>query len=518
MKNLKLPAHKDPVASIILDTKRQDRQTLVFCSSKRAAESQAEKLSKVEGRKTQTYHQLSQQVLSVLAHPTKQCKRLALCLETGVAFHHSGLTSKQRGLIEEAFRQGVIHTICSTPTLAAGLDLPAYRVIIRDLKRFGQRGMSPIAVLEYEQMAGRAGRPGQETHGQAIVLAKEQGEADRLEEQYLRGDVEEIYSKLAVEPVLRTYVLSLIASELIKGKQKLFDFFDSTFYAHQFGDTTKLHFILEKMIALLQEWEMLESTEEQKETGGFFSASSLLSKALDTPLKATALGKRVSELYLDPQTAHQLLEGIDQAETTPQFLHLLCCTLEMRPLTRTPMQAQEEVHAFLEEQELVIDEHQFYQVSQDDYFDTVRTTQLFLAWVNEVDEETILERFNVRPGELHAKTQRAVWLLHGASELARLTKRHGLRTPLSKLQTRVKQGVKEELLPLLQFKQVGRARARTLFKNNLRTVQDIVQVPSQTLTDLVGVALAKKLKEQVDAPYEEGVEQGQQTLDSFGKI
>lgn len=192
MTTLNIQPHRDPAIAIVLDTIQQHRQTLVFCMSKRAAESQAEKIAKSIKQGHPQHKDLAVKALAVLVHPTKQCKRLATCLEKGVAFHHAGLATKQRQLIEEAFRKGELHAICSTPTLAAGLDLPAFRAVIRDYKRFGQRGMSNIPVLEYLQMAGRAGRPGKETHGEAILIAKDTLEEQYLQTTYLQGEVEDI--------------------------------------------------------------------------------------------------------------------------------------------------------------------------------------------------------------------------------------------------------------------------------------------------------------------------------------
>ena len=108
-------------------------------------------------------------------------------MEYGIAFHHAGLTYKQRELLEDKFREGVVKIICSTPTLAAGLDLPAFRAIIRDMKRFTSRGMVPIPVLEYFQMAGRAGRPGQEDYGEAIIIANTQKDIKYYVDNYLNG-------------------------------------------------------------------------------------------------------------------------------------------------------------------------------------------------------------------------------------------------------------------------------------------------------------------------------------------
>jgi len=46
----------------------------------------------------------------------------------------------------------LIRSVSATPTLAAGVNLPAFRVIMRDLKRYTGQGMEFIPVLEYEQM------------------------------------------------------------------------------------------------------------------------------------------------------------------------------------------------------------------------------------------------------------------------------------------------------------------------------------------------------------------------------
>ena len=103
---------------------------------------------------------LSKKLLKVLSSPTKQCKRLARCTQHGIAFHHAGLPNKQRELIENSFREGKIKIICCTPTLAMGVNLNAFRTILKSLKRYSSKwGYAWLPVLEYHQCAGRAGRP-----------------------------------------------------------------------------------------------------------------------------------------------------------------------------------------------------------------------------------------------------------------------------------------------------------------------------------------------------------------------
>ncbi len=536
-KKVSLRKHKDPVLSLSLDTFDKEKQALIFCSSKRSTEAQAEKISRAQKRVDSELSLLAQEVLSVLPQPTKQCKRLARCVEKGVAFHHAGLHHRQRELIETKFKERKIKIICSTPTLAAGIDLPAFRAIIKDYRRFGARGMMPIPVLEYEQMTGRAGRPGMEDFGEAILLASSESEKDDLLERYIHGSVENIYSKLAVEPVLRTYILSLVATGIVRSEKDVFDFFDKTFYAFQFGDREKLHLILRRMIRHLLSWKMIvledsngdeidieqkkkQQNSVKKSTNTSSSSSSLFQSAkeifsrakTETKLKGdffltpTLLGRRVSEMYLDPLTADVLLRGLRRlsnkvsshpsADFSFPIIHLVTCSLEMRPLLRAK-RSDNDLLSALEDEETLLSEEEFYEFQQDDFENTLKTSQFFLDWMNEFGEENILDRYDVRPGEIVYRQERANWLLYACEELARIDSLQPVIKYVKKIRTRVKHGVKEELLPLLRFKGVGRVRARTLFDKGIRSTKDVEEIPFGMLVEIVGVKLAQSMKEEV---------------------
>jgi helicase len=90
----------DPTLNICLDTLKKEKQGLVFCNTKRGAESQAEKIAAKVKQESAALLNLAEKALKTLPSPTKQCKRLALCLKKGIAFHHAGLHSKQRDLVE----------------------------------------------------------------------------------------------------------------------------------------------------------------------------------------------------------------------------------------------------------------------------------------------------------------------------------------------------------------------------------------------------------------------------------
>ena len=157
--------------NLCLDTIEEGGQCLVFVSSRRNAEGFAKKAAGALKAGSPDSKALAQELRRL--RDRDEGNVLADCVERGAAFHHAGLIRQERTIIEEGFRNGYIEVIAATPTLAAGLNLPARRVIIRDYNRFASGlGMVPIPVGEYHQMAGRAGRPDYHDLGKVVILAE----------------------------------------------------------------------------------------------------------------------------------------------------------------------------------------------------------------------------------------------------------------------------------------------------------------------------------------------------------
>jgi pre-mRNA-splicing helicase BRR2 len=52
-------------------------------------------------------------------------------LPFGLGIHHAGMTKRDRKMVEDLFASGYLQVLCSTATLAWGVNLPAHTVIIK---------------------------------------------------------------------------------------------------------------------------------------------------------------------------------------------------------------------------------------------------------------------------------------------------------------------------------------------------------------------------------------------------
>jgi helicase len=152
------------------------------------------------------------------------------CLRKGVAFHNADLVSDERLLIEDGFRKGNVRVICSTSTLAMGVNLPAQTVIIADAEKWdrdertGEWGTTPLSVSEYRNMSGRAGRYRYgDKFGRSILLSKNQFSSNQYRALYIGGVVGKIRSTLGGQPIARQ-VLDIVVSKLAQSESEIINF------------------------------------------------------------------------------------------------------------------------------------------------------------------------------------------------------------------------------------------------------------------------------------------------------
>ncbi|MFH1780252.1 MAG: DEAD/DEAH box helicase [Candidatus Micrarchaeota archaeon] len=432
-------------------------QALFFVSSRKKAESLARSIGEFtvslrNDLEKNDCNALSNKALKVFSTPTAQCKDLSYCLEKGVAFHHAGLPSKQRAIVEDGFKKArCIKVIVATTTLAMGLDLPASWVVVRDLKRFNGAFSEFIPNFEAQQMLGRAGRPNYDTKGIGVLCCSPK-DRKKVFEKYVFGDVESVFSKLSSQAVLRSHVLALVASGFVKDFKSLYSFFESTFFAFQYKQLDELFSLIEEIVFELKEMDFL------REKSGL--------------LVATPVGKRVSELYIDPLTAWGFVDFCSTAPTIIQdfdYLVALTHATESRPLVSCSASLEKK----LWEELYSLNDYSFTKLEQDsDSLKKFVTAKVLNAWVNEENEASILEEFGLPPGVVQARVRNSEWLAYCLAELAFLLNKTSVYASAKKMRRRIKHGIKEELLDVCRIKGVGRVRGRKLFTARVKSSED----------------------------------------------
>jgi len=469
--------YKDSFNNLVSYILSKKNQALIFVTTRNMAESTAKKLASSVG-KTLTKQDLeklnlaSSEILST-GEQTKQSRGLAQLIRQGVSYHHAGLNSSQRRIVEKNFIKGNIKILSATPTLAAGINTPARYVIIKSIYRYDVTlGSYPIPVLEYKQQAGRAGRPQFDNQGDAILIAKNEYDATSLYQTYITADTEDIESRIATEPALRKIVLGQIATENTQTMDELQDFIGQTFYGYQ-QDSASLSSILKDVIKFLRKEGLISIDPDY--------------------LIATGFGKRVSQLYIDPLSAIVIRDGLVNANvkaknflTDISYLHLVCSTPDVRWITIRKDEQIDVINYITNHEEEFLTEAPQTSFDLELFMSRVKTSLILQDWIKETPEEIILDRYNVGSGDIYMVVSNAEWLLYAASELAKLLNYNEISTSISALHNRVVNGIKSELLDLVTIPNIGRVRARILYDKGFTSRQILKQTDPNKIIKIPG--------------------------------
>ena len=556
------------------DSIDEEGQLLIFVGTRKSAESEALKLSKRVIKKFSKTNPEKLEDLQSLAssieggRQSAMADKLVECLKGGTAFHHAGLTHGQRKAIERAFKDGRISCLTATPTLAAGVNLPARRVLVRDIKRWDDGMSRPLPVMEVRQMLGRAGRPNYDDYGEAWVLCKGTDGwelADMVSEKYFFGEVEPIISKLSGEPALRTHILSIISTGGIQHRGEIGDFLESTFLGYSTPkpilnekiDQTINWLIQERFIRKLgldeeyinkradsiiddsDDWDdtiplwasaaknipgvefydsspkdlPIRKSAHMKPEFGFSLASNLnnsgawhqghKSNADGMKYEATAMGERITQLYLDPLSASVIRTGLRRAVrrmvkqigpvTNFGLLHLATSTPDFMSLWAKNSDMDVNSKLWLKtnsvEEELLSDSNY-----DEMLLSNVKSAWMVEMWTLEDGIRSIEKELDVNPGDINYRVDIMEWLLHASREIIltddvfsdeQMIEIAEIVKLLDVLRLRVRHGCKEDLLSLVNIPNVGRMRARELSKMGIRTPNDVANMTRKQISEVL---------------------------------
>lgn len=463
---------------------REGGQALIFAETRRRAVSLAGKAAGQLTRflKDSELKLARETSLRILDNGDADVNRtLSNVVANGVAFHHAGLGSKAREIVERAFKIGIVKLLTATPTLGAGVNLPARRVIISSIFRYDQEygGNVPMSILEYKQLSGRAGRPAFDKFGESIIISDSRIQPSELYDHYILGSPEPLQSQLMQDGALRMHLLGTISSVSRIKRPKLFDLFCHTFFARQHGQEN----IVKKIGSVLE----------------YLDSEDLINASSDEYLISTRFGKRTSLLYLDPQTSVQFRENMKSFRANSNYDYLgnfLSWIVESNDFYPK---------LSLRSKELKLGSELFGSNEWDLYQDLIHRTNsrslvALLKWVDEATERTLSDKIGVEPGDMHRMVENAQWLLYTMGEIATLFKIEKIVEEIQNIKLRMEFGIKSELIPLVGYEGIGRIRARALYNAGISNGQKIAEVSESKLAAIskIGPSLARKLKSQVN--------------------
>ncbi len=459
-------------------------QALIFAETRKRAASLAAKAAEaVYKRLDKAARELAVKTSSEIldrGDDSEITKTLAKLVSKGVAFHHAGLAPSSREIVESSFRKGVIKLLTATPTLAAGVNLPARRVVIASILRYdSEYGRNlPISVLEYKQLCGRAGRPQYDTSGEAIIVSESGANAEELYDHYILGSPEPLRSQLSNDKAIRFHLLSNIATVPGMKKPEIHDLFSRTLFAHQYGNGTVEHKV-ESALEYLEQEELVKSRNDR--------------------YIATDFGRRTSLLYINPVTAVKFRDALQSVEHTAAttkhelgFLHVIADSPDFYPKLSLRKTDYDQLSILIQRRgnELL------YPISE---YDCSRSFWALCWWIEEATEKVLSDKIGVEPGDMYRIVEVANWLAYSLYEVAKLLRREDLMPELYNLRTRIRYGVKEELLPLVVLEGIGRVKARTLYNSGFTDLSKIAKASQAKLASVpkIGPTLAEKLKHQL---------------------
>ncbi|XP_021301541.1 helicase and polymerase-containing protein TEBICHI isoform X4 [Sorghum bicolor] len=418
---------KDPdhIVELCNEVVLQGHSVLLFCSSRKGCESTARHVAKFLKLSSVGSSDVSSEFSDAAAaiEALRRCPAgldpiLGETLPFGVAYHHAGLTVEEREIVESCYRKGLVRVLTATSTLAAGVNLPARRVIFRQPKI----GRDFIDGTRYRQMAGRAGRTGIDTKGESILVCRLE-EVKRITG-IIRSNCPPLESCLSEDKNGMTHaIMEVVAGGIVQTANDIHRYVRCTLLnsTRPFDDVVKS---AQDSLRWLCHKRFLDWNHETK----IYSA---------TPLGRAAFGSS-----LNPEESLVVLDDLSRARegfVLASDLHLVYLV--------TPINVG-----------LEPDWELYYE----------RFMQL-TSLEQEIPIADVCETFKVARGMIQALQENAGRFASMVSAFCQRLGWNDLEGLVSKFQNRVSFGVRAEIAELTSIPFVKGSRARALYKSGLRT-------------------------------------------------
>jgi DNA polymerase theta len=380
----------------------------------------------------------------------------------GVAFHHAGMTSEERSIIEVGFRNRTIIVLCATSTLSAGVNLPAERVILRTVSS-ASGGTSNISVAsisaKMKQMVGRAGRAGHSTSGEAIIMCSSDKEEQTVKTVFtsvsLASPTESVSQDTTVESMrsVGKEILEIVTFFNVNRRK----FFENEFYRLRLDPNKTVissaieYLCINKLVAVVK-------------TDGL------------EVLIPTALGDALAHSAMPPEEAEEVFRELNLARNKLCLaggdIHLLFL------VTPLPVQISEKEFEEFTATSSVFSKPEIRSILAGN--DTIpRRKRMMVAlmlrdltcWEGNISQ--VARKYGVQTGTVQYLQANAATYCAMVSSFCERLQWTSLAAALNSIKPRLHFGVPDELVELMEIEGISPARARALAKAGFNTIEKI---------------------------------------------
>ena len=423
-------------------------------------------------------------------------------LKSGVAVHNADLSWEERDIVERYTRKGEIRVLCTTTTLAVGLNLPMKNAIVAPLrwKYFRDtRSLSKerILVSDYENMGGRVARYGFiSDFGRAIFVTSSYVDYKFYYDHYVKGPVEEMTPALNRKEMDR-HILNLVASEICHNADEIKTFLKNTFTGRNLWDKQMTDADYDKVI---------------RETIDLSVKWGLIEKTAKDQLIPTPLGKNTAAKGIALETAAFFLEFLNTADPRNvsdfEILMLMAMSHDAIPVY-IPLKRNERgqggylyelkqaIHDSMEETKPVFQSvWKITGMLSQEKERAVKKALMMNRWISKAETKEIENSYEVFSGAIKRVGEDFSWLAETLASLAREIRwDQRAIARISNLSQRLIYGVTEKGLALssIRLRGLGRTYINCLIAEGYDTPEAVADLPLTELERLLPKHLAERL-------------------------
>ena len=429
---------------------------------------------------------------------------LRACLARGVAFHNADLSWEERHIVERHFRRGAIRIICSTPTLALGVNLPAKNVLLEPTLWDSDGADGPphrrhLTKAEYDNMSGRAGRLEYEADmGRSIIVAATKLECQTLHKRYLEADCEELEPQLR-HVDLATHAMNLVAGRAARSERGIGKFLAHTLtgllhWRNLYQHRGKFYQSVARAVEQCVDWGLLVRTGET--------------------LQATNLGKLCATKGVGAGTGNELAswlraaQGRDLCEAEAVYAlartdearayHVNMATAEYRSWTY-PAKLCGQLPRAAQESFSPLADGRIYQTYPE--VKSMKVALLLTDWVAGRPAMEIEQSYSCLAGTIRGAGELFGWLAEATAAIADLLEFPKAQVSfLEALSSRLTHGVSADGLDLcrIRVRGFGRVHVQRLLDAGIDTVEGLVSAPVTDIEDALGNGLAAVVRRRAE--------------------